>query len=124
MGLDTVRVEIVTCHHPPLAIFMGCTRSMMKTANKRNLFHHLGHHREMLANLYAIHIRLDRFKLAANFRGGIWFHVPGIKMTRRTNQKNGYAVLNFCRGFFYRTSSFQMENGGQREGSHSGRAKL
>ena len=55
-------------------------------ADRNELVHHFGHERQMLANLDAGNVRLDRLELSANLRRRIHLDVEHVLMWRPAGQ--------------------------------------
>ena len=119
VGLNAICVKIMARHHPALPVFVGRTGAMMQASNQSNFVHHLGHHRKVFADLYAVYIRLNGFKFTSYFSRRIGFHIPSIELTRRTNQKNRDTVANLRICILHRTQGFQLEQRRQRQRCHA-----
>ena len=122
--LHTIGVELVAGHHPPLAVFVAGPGLVMQAANQSDLVHHASHQREVLADLNARHVGVDRRELASNLRGCFRLHVPRINLPRRPDQKDRDAVPNFLLSLINRPARFERHPRRQRQANHPRRPGL
>ena len=124
MRLHAVGVELVASHHPPLAVFMTGPGLVMQAANQRDLVHHASHLREVLADLNARHVGVDRRELAPYLRGSFRLHVPRIDLPRRPDEEDRDAVPNFLVRQIHSPLRFERHPSRQRQRRQPGRPRL
>ena len=82
MRRDLVDLLAVAGHDGRVAVLVGAD----DRADGRQFVPHLRLEREVLADLDAGHVALDRFEFAAELHGRVRLHVVQIEMRRATGQ--------------------------------------